>query len=692
MTRTLSRTLVLLAAACGAIVLPSYAQTVSIHPGTSGCSGTGSLNIPAGGGTANFQVCVNAASPATKTCGLGYRLTASASNGMTLTARTLGTAYPDPIVANVTFLNGTNNALAPTSGNSGAGISDGVTPVAAADGILVASFTLTVPSNVPSGTYTVGPTSTLIAVTGTTCDDGNVGGASDFTPAATAPLTVVVAAAATSATFTSAPSTLTFAEGGATQNVTVTCAGTIGTPSPVVINVATTGTGFTAVTTPLSFATCPSSQTVAVTPRVADAGSNPTQTGNVTFSTVTTGATAPASVGVTVTDNQAPAVYSVTKTTATVLEGNAATDTLTVTCTGAFTGGLTSGSVQYAITGLTNPGDLAAPALTGALNFPACGGATQSVTISPRVNDAVVQGTKLGAFAISTPVAGTLGAATTGSITVNDDDAPPVITIAVGGSPATEAGGVLTYTVTRTGGSAGQLAAPLTVNLTSPSGPRFDPAPATKCGTAITIPGGAAFATCTVTGLDNNVIDGNVNAVVTIAAPTVLGAYTGAGNAAPGVITDDDFGVSAVAGATGSAVTGFIVEGGIAEFSINCGGSTGSTFNYTIGGTNTTGSYIVGAASGSFTCGTSTNPVVRFQTIDDTIIGNARTITMTISTPPPVGRVGPTAVVISNAVATINIQDNDAPLIVPTMSAFGLGLMSLMLAGLIGFQRRRLGR
>jgi IPTL-CTERM motif len=547
------------------------------------------------------------------------------------------------------------------------------------------------PSN-PAGSGTLAPSGTLATINFTTAATftgstalvatENTALGSNYT-LGTATGSVSLLVPATAATFTASPTSLTFAEGGAAQNVAVTCAGTIGTPSPVVINVASSNTAaFTVGSASLSFTTCPSSQNVAVTPRAADAGSNPTQTGNVTFSTATTGATAPASVGVTVTDNQAPAVYSVTKSTATVTEGNAATDTLTVTCTGAFTGGLTSGSVQYAITGLTNPGDIAAPALTGALNFAACGGATQSVTISPRANDAIVQGNRSGTFTISTPVAGTLGTAT-GTINVNDDDTPQTVTVAVTNSPATEAGGVLTYTFTRAGGNAAAVAATLAVNVTPPAtSARYS----TTCASTVTFAANATTATCTATGIDNTAVDGNVNVVVAVAAPTVAGSYTvGTPSSATGVIADDDFGVSV------AAVSGVVTEGQSAVFTISCNGATGSyTANYTITGRDTGSTVTPSATSAPLNCATATSTAtVTVTTIDDIIQGNNRAVTLTLNSVVASGPAPAAVIVGTPAAATVTVLDNDAPTIIPTISAFGLGLMSLLLAGFAAFQTRR---
>ncbi|HNY48675.1 MAG TPA: hypothetical protein PKN64_17095, partial [Casimicrobium sp.] len=102
MKNQIKQVLVTAAAAVGILAAPVFsAPTLSVFPGLSGCSGAGPINVPATGGTADFHVCVNTSSPATLSCGVGYRLNASSSVGMSVTARTLGASYPDPLQANV---------------------------------------------------------------------------------------------------------------------------------------------------------------------------------------------------------------------------------------------------------------------------------------------------------------------------------------------------------------------------------------------------------------------------------------------------------------------------------------------------------------------------------------------------------------------------------------------------------------
>lgn len=546
------------------------------------------------------------------------------------------------------------------------------------------------PSN-PSGSGTLAAAGNLASITFTTANPfvgstnvvatENTALGGDYTlGTATGTLTKVVPA--TSATFTASPTSLAFAEGGAAQNIAVTCAGTIGAPSPVAINVASSNTAaFTVSPATLSFTTCPSSQNVAVTPRAADALSNPTQTGNVTFATATTGATAPASVGVTVTDNQAPAVYTITKASATVTEGSATTDTIVITCTGTLS--TTPGSVAYAITGIASGTDYtASPA--SPVSFPTCGGATQAITISPRANDAVVQGNRSGTLTLSTPVGGSLGATSTASVAVNDDDTPQTVTVAVTNSPATEAGGVLTYTFTRAGGNAAAVGSSLVVNVTAPAATsRFS----TTCASTITFAASATTQTCTATGIDNAAIDGNVNVTVAVAAPTVTGSYVvGTPSSATGVIADDDFGVTV----TSSAAT--VVEGQSAVFTINCNGATGSfTANYTITGRDAGSTVTPSATAAPLNCTTGTSTAtVTVTTVDDQVLGNNRSVTLTLNSVVAAGP-APVAVIVGTpAASTVAVLDNDQPVVIPTMGMLGLGLMSLLLAGLAGFQRRHM--
>ena len=149
------------------------------------------------------------------------------------------------------------------------------------------------------------------------------------------------------------------------------------------------------------------------------------------------------------------------------------------------------------------------------------------------VDDALVNGSVTLEFALIAATGYVVGTPATAAVTITDDDVHSV-SIAVSPASASENGGVLTYTVTRTGGTATAL----TVNLTPPpSTSRYT----TTCGSTITIPAGQTSVTCTVTGVDNSVVDGNVNVTVALAAGT--GYTLGTPSSATGTLTDDDVSV-----------------------------------------------------------------------------------------------------------------------------------------------------
>ena len=569
---TMNRKILLaLASIVGTFVLHAGSvsgQTISVHPGTSGCTGSAALTIPEAGGTASFHVCVNSASPATLTCGAGYRLTASASNGSTITARTLGASYPDPLQSNTTFLNGTNNALAPSTSNAGAVVGDGVTPIAAANGILAAAFTLTVPGSAPAGTFTVGPTAPLINITINTCDGT---GASDRTPAAVTPLNVIKAAPAVATAPTVAfGASPTLTGGSGSQAVNVVTPGSLG--------------GSLALSCSIG---APTNAAAAIA-----ISSGATQT-------IAAGATTATPIGLTCTPQ-------------------AATATATLTCTQTATPG-------------PNPANL-----TSTITCPAAAAASITYTATPAV--LTFAGVTAGTPTATQSVTVAANAANTAALNV--------ASCAFGGANAAEFSFSPAQTFPQSVAAGASAALPV----------RFTPAAADSAARSATLT--CQTPNATAAGATSFVV--TLNGTNPAPVPIVIAATTPAGNVVLPALT---------IGATPAFVTtalNFNVTGGAGTLTCVVTGAgytaTGSPLSLVVGTTRTLTVTYTGATAGTFT----------------------GTLTCT-STAPATG--GP---FVYNLSTTVQAAPAIGPTVqVPTIGAFGLGLLGLLIAGFAGWVQRR---
>jgi hypothetical protein len=183
-----------------------------------------------------------------------------------------------------------------------------------------------------------------------------------------------------------------------------------------------------------------------------------------------------------------------------------------------------------------------------------------------------------------------------------------------------------------------------------------------------------ATATCTITAIDNATVDGDVSATVTVGASA---SYTvGNPSAATVTITDDEHGITVTPSVSS------VDEGQSAVFNLSCGGSVGTVVvNYTVTGADS------GTFSSSITLNCPTGGQVTVPTVDDSTSGNARSVTLTIDS---IGQGAPVGTVVGTpATATVLVNDNDRPAVIPTLSDLGLLTLLLTMAGVAGFALRR---
>ncbi len=405
------------------------------------------------------------------------------------------------------------------------------------------------------------------------------------------------------------------------------------------------GTDYRGTSGTVSFAANAGSATipVSIVQDTIDEGTGETFT--VTLSAPSGATLGTASATITITDDDAAPVISIAAQS--VGEG-AGSATLTVTRTGDLSG---SSSADYAFSdGTATSADYTGT--SGTVTFAAnAASATLPVSI---VQDTIDEGTgETFTVTLSSPNGATLGTASA-TITITDDDAAPVISIAA--QSVGEGAGSTTLTVTRTGDLSG----------TSSASYAFSDGTATGGGTdyrgtsgTVTFAANAASATLPVSIVQDTIDEGTGETfTVTLSSPS--GATLGTASATI-TITDDDaapvisIAAQSVNEGAGSATltvtrTGDLSGSSSASYAFSDGTATGGGTDYR--GTSGTVTFAANAAS-------ATLPVSIVQdTIDE---GTGETFTVTLSSP--------SGATLGTASATITITDDDTA---PSVIEWGL--------------------
>ena len=201
----------------------------------------------------------------------------------------------------------------------------------------------------------------------------------------------------------------------------------------------------------------------------------------------------------------APATVSVTASDANASETGPDAGTFTFSRAGSTAAALV---VRYRVGGsATNGSDYTA--LSGLVTIPA-GLASATATVAP-VNDPDFEGSETVDVTVLPDGAYTVGALSSATITIADNDRPTVTIVATDAS-ASEAGpDTGTFTITRTGPTTATLRVTFTATGSATGGADYP-----VLGNQITMPIGASTATLTVTPIADGLTEGNENVTVTL--------------------------------------------------------------------------------------------------------------------------------------------------------------------------------
>jgi hypothetical protein len=110
----------------------------------------------------------------------------------------------------------------------------------------------------------------------------------------------------------------------------------------------------------------------------------------------------------------------------------------------------------------------------------------------------------------------TVGAPSTATVTITDDDVLPTVAVTASDAAASEPAATGTFTVTRTGSTTTALTVTYTLGGTATNGSDYAAAPASP----LTIPAGATSAAITVTPTDDSLVEDDETVVITLSDGT----------------------------------------------------------------------------------------------------------------------------------------------------------------------------
>ncbi|MFO1351111.1 MAG: autotransporter domain-containing protein [Gammaproteobacteria bacterium] len=317
--------------------------------------------------------------------------------------------------------------------------------------------------------------------------------------------------------------------------------------------------------------------------------------------------------------------------------------------------------VNYTVGGTANSSDYT-PALNGSVTI-AVGQTNATVSITP-VDDAIVEGPETVALTVASGVGYTVGAPSSASLAIADNDnTPPTITITATDPNASEVGsdpGRFTLTLS----SPSPVTVPVTVNYTV-SGTAANGSDYAALSGSVTFPALATAATVDVNPLsDANFAEGNETVILTLAA----GAnYTvGAPNSATVTISDQPP-PEPVINITATDPNAAEQNREPGQFTITRGGSpdVAVVVNFTVAGTATAGADYAALSGRVNLASGQTSATLTVTPVDDALVEGPETVIVTLT---GFGDKTSRQIIGPNNTATVTIADNDTPTGLPSVS------------------------
>ncbi|HTU65578.1 MAG TPA: Calx-beta domain-containing protein [Steroidobacteraceae bacterium] len=285
-------------------------------------------------------------------------------------------------------------------------------------------------------------------------------------------------------------------------------------------------------------------------------------------------------------------------------------------------------------------------------------GGNQTCSI-PITNDTAVESNETISLQLSAPTGGAmLGPQSTATLTITDNDVPPVGTLQFSAATYSvgEAGPSVTITVSRANGTNGAIGVSYATVTggTATAGSDYT----TKTGTLSWANGDSASKTFTVSILEDSAVEGSETVNLQLTSPTG-GATLGTPNTAVLTITDND--VAPIGTLQFSAATYSVGEAGpTATITVTrangSSGAVGVSYATVTGGTAAAGSdYTTKTGTLSWASGDAASKTFTVSILEDSAVEGSETVNLQLSSPTGGATLG------SQTTAVLTITDNDNP-------------------------------
>jgi hypothetical protein len=378
-----------------------------------------------------------------------------------------------------------------------------------------------------SGTLTFNPGVTSQTISVPIINDTVVEGDETFTVTLSGPVNATLGATAThtytinnddnAGTIQFSSGTYSVNENGGSVTITATrtggSSGAVGVSYATSNGTATAGSDYTSTSGTLSWANGDTANKTFTVPITNDTLDEPNETFTVTLSSPTGGATlgSPSSATVTITDDDPTPTVQFSAASS---SGSEATTPASIAVTLSAASGQTV-TVNYATANGTATAGSDYTATSGTLTFNP--GDTSKPINVPITSDTAVEGNETFTVTLSSPSNATLGATTTHTYTINDDDSYGSIQFSSATYSVGEAGPTVTITATRTGGSSGAVGVSYaTSNGTATAGSDYT----ATSGTLSWANGDTSNKSFSISILDDSTYEGNETVNLTLSGPT----------------------------------------------------------------------------------------------------------------------------------------------------------------------------